>query len=98
MRCLNNKTPFFAIHAAIPPVFDSVVASIAKSSRNLCPTLPHFIDHSFNHHALFCGYGCMIQGWFKILMKSFSTLLGRPEVHMLGNANPVIRSLFAHQM
>jgi hypothetical protein len=98
MCSLNDEAPFFAIHAAIPPVFDSVVASITKSSRDLCPTLPHLIHHSFNHYALICGYWSMIQGWFQILMKPFSTLFGRPEMHMLGDANPVIGSLLPYQM
>lgn len=95
---LCGQASSFAVHAAVPPVLDSVVAAIAQSSGNFGPALAHFVDHPLNHHALFGCDGRMIQRWLEILVESLSALLGGPELHMLRDANPVVGSLLAHQL
>lgn len=40
----------------------------------------------------------MVQRGLQVLVESLSALLGRAVAHVLGNANPVVGSLFAHQL
>src|SRR4051812_31699596 len=37
------------VQASIPPILHSIVAPSMKTSRNLCPALSHFGNHSFYH-------------------------------------------------
>jgi hypothetical protein len=64
-----------AIHASVPPVFDSVVTPVSQPPCDLGPPLPHVVHHPLYQLALLCRYGLMIQGWLQILMIALPALL-----------------------
>lgn len=94
----GRKTPPLAVHAAIPPVLDGIVTAVAQSAGNLSPPLAHVVHHAFDQQALFSGDRLAVQGRFEVLVEALPTLLGRPVVHVLGDAHPVVGALFAHQL
>ena len=79
-----------SIHASIPPVFDSIVTAIPKSSSNFCPATSHITHHPFNHFSFLVSDRVMIQRLFQILVVSFSTLLRCPVLHVLRDAYPIV--------
>ena len=94
----RGKTAALAVHAAIPPVLDSVVTAVTQSASNLSPALAHVVHHTLDHQALISRNGLAVQRWLEVLVKSLPALLGRPVVHVLRDAHPVVGSLFAHQL
>lgn len=94
----GRKTPPLAVHAAIPPVLDGVVTAVAQSAGNLGPTLAHVGHHAFDQQSLFSGNGLAVEGRFEVLVEALPTLLRRAVVHVLRDAHPVVRALFAHQL
>lgn len=94
----GRETSSLAVHAAIPPVLDSIITAVAQSACNLCPTLAHLIHHVFNHQTLVSRNGLAVQRGFEVLVESLPTLLGRAVVHVLGDTHPVVGALIAHQL
>lgn len=90
----RREASSLAVHAAVPPILDGVVAAVAESAGDFGPALAHLVDHAFNHQALLGGDGLAVQRGLQVLMESFAALLGRSEVHVLGDANPVVGALF----
>ena len=78
-----------AVHAAIPPVFNGIIAAPMQSTGNLGPTLAHFGDHAFYLEALFGADGFVVEGRLEVLVISFATLLGGAGANELSNADPV---------
>jgi hypothetical protein len=97
-RGSGRETSSLAVHAAVPPVLDCIVAAVAESSGDLRPSLAHLIDHALDHQALLGGDGIPIQRGLQVLMESLPALLGRPVVHVLRNAYPVVGALLADQL
>ena len=87
-----------AVHAAIPPVLDGVVAAVAQAAGDLCPTLAHLIHHALDHQALVGRDGFPVQRGLEVLVEALTALLGRAEVHLLRDADPVVGALFAHEL
>lgn len=94
----GRETAAFAVHAAVPPVLDGIVAAVAQAAGDLGPTLAHFIHHAFDQETLVGGDGLPVQSGLEVLVEAFPTLLGRAEVHMLRNAHPVVRALFTDEL
>lgn len=90
----RREASSLAVHAAVPPILDGVVAAVPESAGDFGPALAHLVDHAFDHQALLSRDGLAVQRGLQILMKSFTALLGRSEVHVLGDANPVVGALF----
>lgn len=72
-----------AVHAAVPPVLDGIVAAATQSSRDLRPSLAHFSDHLFDEHSFLGSDRVMVQVWFEILMEALAALLGRTGLDSL---------------
>lgn len=87
-----------AIHAAIPPVFDGIVATAMQTARNLGPTLAHLGDHAFDLEAFFGTDGLVVEGWLEVLVITFATLLGRAGADELGNTNPIESALSVDEL
>lgn len=77
------QTSPLAVHAAIPPVLDCVVAAVTKASSDFRPALPHLVHQPFNLQTLLGGDRSAVQRRLKILMETFPALLGRAVVHVL---------------
>lgn len=100
-RCMTGagvETSSLAIHAAVPPVLDGIVAAVAESASDLRPTLSHVVDHALDQQAFLGRDGLTVQRRLQVLVEAFSALLGRAKVHVLGDANPVVRPLFADEL
>lgn len=74
---IARRNSLFPVHAAIPPVLDSVVTSVTEPSRDLSPSFPHFLYKLFDHFAFLSGDRLMVQAWLEVLMISLTTLLRR---------------------
>jgi len=72
---LLDNVALSAIHASVPPVFDSVVAPVSQPPSDLSPPLPHLLHHLLYQLALLGRYRLMIQGWLKILVIALPALL-----------------------
>lgn len=94
----GGKTTALAVHAAIPPVLDCVVTAVTQSTSDLSPALAHVVHHALDHQALIGRNGLAVQRGLEVLVESLPALLGRPVVHVLRDAHPVIGALFAHQL
>lgn len=94
----GGKTTTLAVHAAIPPVLNCVVAAVPQSTSNLSPALAHVVHHALDHQAFISRNGLAVQRRLEVLVESLPALLGRPVVHVLRDANPVVGALFAHQL
>lgn len=92
------ETSLLAVHAAIPPVFDSIITAVAQLACNICPTLAHLVHHTFNNQTLVSRNGLTVQRGFEVLVESLPTLLGGAVVHVLGDTHPVVGALIAHQL
>lgn len=55
------QAPPLAVHAAVPPVLDGVVAAVPQPPGNLCPALAHVADHALDQEPLFGGDGVAVQ-------------------------------------
>lgn len=89
---------FSAVHAPIPPIFDSIVASISKPSRDLSPPASHVRNHLLNHISFLVRDRLMVKRLLQILMISFTTLLWRPMLHVLRDAHPIVGTLLLNQI
>ena len=90
----DRKASSFSVHASVPPILDCVVAAVSQSASDFGPSLAHIFYHAFNHQALLGGNGLSIQRRLQVLVESFPALLGRSKVHVLGDANPIVGTLF----
>ena len=95
---LDHKAPSLPVHRPVPPILHRVVAAVAKSSCNLRPALPHFVDHAFDHQAFFGWDGFMVQSRLQVLVEPLTALLRGAEVHLLWDADPVVRSLSVDEL
>lgn len=50
-----------SVHTAVPPVLHGVIASSMESSGNLCPTLPHLANQTFNLESFFGADRLMVE-------------------------------------
>lgn len=64
-----------SIHASVPPVLHSIVATTSQSARDFGPALTHFGHHSLNLATLLVGDGIMVEVGFQVLMVALSALL-----------------------
>lgn len=87
-----------AVHAAIPPVLDGVVAASAKAAGDLGPALAHFANHLLDENALLGSDGVMVEVGFQILVETFATLLGRAGLNGRRDADPVVGAMDADEM
>lgn len=69
------------VHAAIPPVLDSVVAAAAQAASDLSPALAHLSDHLLNQLTLLGSDGVMVEVGLQVLVISLTALLGRASAH-----------------
>lgn len=94
----GRDTAALAVHAAIPPILNGVVTAVTEAASDLSPTLAHLVDHAFNHKTLVGRNGFPVQGGLKVLVEAFPTLLRRAVVHVLRDADPVVRALFTNKL
>ena len=87
-----------SVHAAIPPVLDGVVASAMQSASNLGPPLAHLGDHPLNQDTLLGRDGIQVQRRLEILVEPLTALLGRPGLHELRDAHPIVSSVTVDQI
>jgi hypothetical protein len=92
MRVFPFWVPLSSVLAAVPPVLDGVIAATIESARDLCPLLSHLGYHSLNCLALFWGNGVMVKIGLQVLMVAFPTLLWRPRLDVVRDADPVVRA------
>lgn len=97
-RAGGRETSSLAVHAAVPPVLNCIVAAVSKASCNLGPALAHFVDHPLDHQALLSRDGLTVQRGLEVLVEALPALLGRAVVHVLRDADPVVGALFANQL
>lgn len=64
-----------AVHAAVPPVLDGVVATVAKSTGDFSPSFTHLMDELLDQLAFLSRNRFVIEARFQVLVISFSTLL-----------------------
>lgn len=67
-------------------------------SGDFSPSLAHVIHKALNQQPLLNGNGLPVERGLEVLVETLPALLGRPIVHVLGNANPVIGALLANQL
>lgn len=94
----GRDTAALAVHAAIPPILNGVVAAVTEAASNFSPTLAHLIDHAFDHKTLVGRNGFPIQRGLEVLVEAFPTLLRRAVVHVLRDADPVVRALLTNKL
>lgn len=97
-RARRRQSSSLPVHATIPPVFDSIVAPVAQSSSDFSPPLAHFMHEALDNQPLLDGNGLPVERRLEVLMETLTALLGRPIVHVLRNADPVIRALLANEL
>jgi len=68
-------SPLPSVHAAIPPILDRIVASVAKPSGDLSPSLAHLVHKLLDHFAFLSRNWFVIKTWLQILVVSLATLL-----------------------
>lgn len=95
---LHHQASALTVHIAVPPVLDCIVTAVAKSASDLCPAFAHLIHHALDHKPFVRRDGSVVERWLEILVESFSALLGRTEVHLLRDSDPIVGSLFVHQL
>ena len=54
------SSPSSPVHAAVPPVLDSVVASATESACDFGPTFAHLANHLLNHETFLWGNRIMV--------------------------------------
>lgn len=93
-----DHDPPATIHAAVPPIFDGVVASTTKAAGNFRPPFPHLTHQSFDDGTFIRRNGIVVQRRFQILVETFPALLGRPRSDQVGYPHPIMSTLGMHKL
>lgn len=78
-----------AVLAAVPPVFDGIVAPAVESTGDLSPTLAEQLHETLDLEALGRSDGLMVESRLEVLVEALATLLGSAGGEALSDANPV---------
>jgi hypothetical protein len=95
---MRDHISFPSIHTPVPPIFDGIVAAITDASGNISPPLPDFGDQLLDHFTFTRGDWVMIQRRLQVLVIPLATLFRRSVLHVLRDANPVVRALAVHEL
>lgn len=87
-----------AVHAAIPPVLNCVIAAAAESASDLGPPLAHLADHLLDHDTFLGSNGLVIEIRLQILMVPLTALLRRACLDRRGDADPIVRAMKVDKM
>jgi hypothetical protein len=95
VRCYSS---FPSVDTPVPPVFDGIVAATPQAAGNISPSLPDFVDQLLDEFTFTRGDGVMIQRRLQVLVIPLATLFRRSVLHVLRDANPVVRALAVHKL
>lgn len=91
------QVPFPAVHPAIPPVLDAVIATTWHLASDVSPLLAHFNHTSFDELAFVVTNGQMVERWLQVLMPSFPALLCGALADDFRDLYPTLRSVLTHK-
>ena len=86
-----------AVHTAVPPVFDGIVAPSTQAASDFSPSFAHLGDHLLDENALLWSDGFMVQVGLQVLMEPLPALLGRPGLDCLRDADPIVSAMKVDQ-
>lgn len=81
--------PTSAIGAAIPPVFDSIIASASEMTSDFRPLLAVLGHKLLYKHTLLCGDGVAIERGLQVLVVALTALFGQSGTKESQNTDPV---------
>ena len=90
---LAADQPAAAVHPAVPPVLDRIVAAAVEPACNLGPALAHLGHQTLDQGALFGRDGVVVERGLEVLMEPLPTLFGRAGADQRRNPNPVVGSM-----